>query len=114
VIDADMAAPTPWLATAYVAGTSLADAVESQGPLPAASVLTLAAGLAEGLQAIHAAGLPGADWLPAALTHVLTQYAPAGIAPSSGDGALSPGPQTVTAAPALRTPPEAATRPELL
>ena len=46
----------PWLVTAYVPGTSLSDAVERQGPLPEASVLALAAGLAEGLIAIHAAG----------------------------------------------------------
>lgn len=64
VIDADVAGPAPWLATAYVAGPSLADAVESHGPLPVASVLTLAAGLAEGLQAIHAAGLVHRDLKP--------------------------------------------------
>jgi hypothetical protein len=64
VIDADVAGPAPWLATAYVAGPSLAEAVESQGPLPVTSVLTLAAGLAEGLQAIHAAGLVHRDLKP--------------------------------------------------
>jgi serine/threonine protein kinase len=64
VIDADVSGPTPWLATAYVAGPSLADAVESQGPLPVTSVLTLAAGLAEGLQAVHAAGLVHRDLKP--------------------------------------------------
>ena len=37
----------PWLATAYVRGPSLADAVSEHGPLPAASVLVLARGLAE-------------------------------------------------------------------
>ena len=64
LIDADIAAPAPWLATAYVAGPSLADAVEAHGPLPATSVLILAAGLAEGLQAIHAAGLVHRDLKP--------------------------------------------------
>src|SRR6266496_2977798 len=43
VADADVQGPVPWLATAYVAGPSLADAVDAQGPLPAASVLTFAA-----------------------------------------------------------------------
>jgi serine/threonine protein kinase len=33
VIDADLDSPTPWLATAYVAGPSLADAVAQHGPL---------------------------------------------------------------------------------
>ena len=64
VADADVRGPVPWLATAYVAGPSLADAVDDQGPLPVASVLTLAAGLAEGLEAIHAAGLVHRDLKP--------------------------------------------------
>jgi Protein kinase domain len=64
IVDADTDGPIPWLATAYVAGPSLAEAVEEQGPLPAASVLTLAAGLAEGLEAIHEAGLVHRDLKP--------------------------------------------------
>jgi serine/threonine protein kinase len=64
VADADVQGPVPWLATAYVAGPSLADAVDHQGPLPVDSVLTLAAGLAEGLEAIHAAGLVHRDLKP--------------------------------------------------
>ena len=61
VIDADVDGPVPWLATAYVPGPSLADAVSEHGPLPAASVLALARGLAEGLSAIHAAGVVHRD-----------------------------------------------------
>ena len=64
VVDADLDGPMPWLATAYVGGPSLADAVTSHGPLPAASVLALAAGLAEGLGAIHAAGVVHRDLKP--------------------------------------------------
>jgi eukaryotic-like serine/threonine-protein kinase len=64
VVDADLDAPVPWLATAYVAGPSLDDAVARHGPLPVASVLALAAGLAEGLQAIHAAGIVHRDLKP--------------------------------------------------
>jgi len=64
VIDADLDGLVPWLATAYVAGPSLADAVAEHGPLPAGSVLQLAAGLAEGLIAIHAAGVVHRDLKP--------------------------------------------------
>ena len=64
VVDADVDAPVPWLATAYVPGLSLAEAITSHGPLPAASVLALAAGLAEGLGAIHAAGIVHRDLKP--------------------------------------------------
>jgi eukaryotic-like serine/threonine-protein kinase len=64
VIDADLDGPEPWLATSYVAGPSLADAVSEHGCLPAASVLELAAGLAEGLCAIHAAGVVHRDLKP--------------------------------------------------
>ena len=64
VVDADIDGPVPWLVTAYVPGTSLSDAVERQGPLPDASVLALAAGLAEGLIAIHAVGVIHRDLKP--------------------------------------------------
>jgi len=64
VVDADVDAPVPWLATAYVSGPSLGDAVARNGPLPVASVLALAAGLAEGLGAIHAAGIVHRDLKP--------------------------------------------------
>jgi DNA-binding beta-propeller fold protein YncE len=65
LVDADLDGPTPWLATAYVPGPSLADAVAAHGPLPPASVLMLAAGLAESLTAIHAAGVVHRDLKPA-------------------------------------------------
>jgi eukaryotic-like serine/threonine-protein kinase len=64
VVDADADGPVPWLATSYVAGPSLAQAVDASGPLPAASVLRLAAGLAEGLAAIHSAGVIHRDVKP--------------------------------------------------
>src|SRR5580692_117892 len=65
VVDADVDAEVPWLATAYVAGPSLAETVKEHGPMPAKSVLALAAGLAEGLNAIHAAGVVHRDLKPA-------------------------------------------------
>ena len=64
VVDADTEGPQPWLATAYVPGPSLAAAVAERGPLPPGVVLTLGAGLAEGLQAIHAVGLVHRDMKP--------------------------------------------------
>jgi serine/threonine protein kinase len=64
VVDADVDGATPWLATAYVPGPSLSEAVSEHGPLPAPSVLALAAGLAEGLVAVHAAGVVHRDLKP--------------------------------------------------
>jgi eukaryotic-like serine/threonine-protein kinase len=64
VVDADLDSPVPWLVTAYVPGASLKEAVDQHGPLPAATVLALAAGLAEGLNAIHAAGVIHRDLKP--------------------------------------------------
>ncbi len=64
VAGADVDGPVPWLATAYVSGPSLSEAVAEQGPMPASSVMMLAAGLAEGLGAIHAAGVVHRDLKP--------------------------------------------------
>jgi hypothetical protein len=64
VVDADPEAPVPWLVTGFVAGPSLAQAVAEFGPLPVASVLAMAAGLAEGLAAVHAAGVVHRDLKP--------------------------------------------------
>jgi eukaryotic-like serine/threonine-protein kinase len=64
VVDADVDGPVAWMATAYVPGPSLAEAVGTHGPLPEASLLALAAGLAESLNAIHAAGLVHGDLKP--------------------------------------------------
>ncbi len=64
VVDADADSEEPWLATAYVAGPSLAEAVHDHGPLPPRSALALAAGLAESLAAIHKAGVVHRDLKP--------------------------------------------------
>ena len=64
VVDADLDGPVPWLATAYVAGPSLNEAVRNHGPLPVMTLLALAAGLAESLNAIHASGVVHRDLKP--------------------------------------------------
>jgi hypothetical protein len=64
VVDANPDAPEPWLVTAFVSGPSLAEAVGSRGPMPVSTVFMLAAGLAEGLSAVHAAGVVHRDLKP--------------------------------------------------
>ncbi|MEU1790587.1 serine/threonine-protein kinase [Streptomyces sparsogenes] len=64
VVDADPDGSPPWLATAYVPGLPLDKAVVAHGPWPAESVRALGAGLAEALEAIHAAGLVHRDLKP--------------------------------------------------
>ncbi|MGW2184226.1 protein kinase domain-containing protein [Streptomyces sp. NPDC001732] len=54
----------PWIATVYVPGPSLTEAVAVTGGLPEDSVWPLAAGLLEALQAIHAEDLLHRDLKP--------------------------------------------------
>ncbi|MES9519050.1 serine/threonine-protein kinase [Streptomyces capoamus] len=64
LIDADADGVPPWLATLYVPGPSLTEAVARRGPLPVPAVLWLMAGVAEALQAIHAEGIVHRDLKP--------------------------------------------------
>ena len=65
VLDADPDGEPPWLATEFVEGPSLREAVLTHGPMPERALLDLARGLAEALAAIHAAGLVHRDLKPA-------------------------------------------------
>ncbi|MDW4905161.1 bifunctional serine/threonine-protein kinase/ABC transporter substrate-binding protein [Streptomyces sp. ADMS] len=64
VTAAEPEAHEPWLATAFVPGPSLAEAVEMDGPLPERTVRALGARLAEALTEVHAAGLVHRDVKP--------------------------------------------------
>ena len=103
VIDADLDGPTPWLATAYVSGPSLAEAVSEHGPLPVAAVLALASGLAEGLCAIHAAGVVHRDLKPANVLladdgpRVIDFGISRAVEASAGRTAIGPSPATASA-----------------
>ncbi|MCX4818001.1 bifunctional serine/threonine-protein kinase/ABC transporter substrate-binding protein [Streptomyces sp. NBC_01239] len=64
VLGADTEGPAPWLATAFVPGPSLAEAVAECGPLPTRVVRVLGKVLARALDAVHEAGLVHRDVKP--------------------------------------------------
>ncbi|MFI2076015.1 serine/threonine-protein kinase [Streptomyces triculaminicus] len=64
LVAADLEADRPWFATQYVPGPSLHDKVTEEGPLSAAQTASIGAALAEGLLAVHDAGVVHRDLKP--------------------------------------------------
>jgi eukaryotic-like serine/threonine-protein kinase len=64
VLDADVDAVPPWMATEYVDGVSLAAAVARRGRLDGAMLAAVGSGLANALVSVHAAGLVHRDVKP--------------------------------------------------
>jgi serine/threonine protein kinase len=64
VIDADTTSARPFLVTEYAEGPSLAEYVDSRGPMDPQMLYGLATGLAEALTAIHTAGIVHRDLKP--------------------------------------------------
>ncbi|WP_420706182.1 serine/threonine-protein kinase [Streptomyces sp. NRRL B-24484] len=64
VVDSDLKAERPWLATAYVPGPSLYKRVTDEGPLPWPEAARVGAALADGLVKVHEAGVVHRDLKP--------------------------------------------------
>ncbi|WP_255955534.1 protein kinase domain-containing protein [Streptomyces odontomachi] len=91
VVDADPLAETPWLATEYVLGPPLDDAVELAGPLAEPSVRALGAALCMALGQLHRSDVVHRDLKPSNI--MVTAYGPKvidfGIARAIGDERLT-------------------------
>lgn len=64
LLDADPDAAQPWLATAFVPGPSLGEAVAAHGPLPVRGLRVLGTRLAQALGDLHGVGLVHRDVKP--------------------------------------------------
>ncbi|MFD7238113.1 protein kinase [Streptomyces syringium] len=91
VVDADPRAETPWLATEYVLGPPLDEAVRLAGPLPEPSVRALGAALCGALGQLHGSDVVHRDLKPSNI--MITAYGPKvidfGIARAIGDDRLT-------------------------
>ncbi|MGI5471193.1 protein kinase domain-containing protein [Streptomyces sp. CA-132043] len=91
VVDADPWAEVPWLATEYVIGPPLEDAVALSGPLPEHSVRALGAALCQALAQLHRSDVVHRDLKPSNV--LLTAAGPKlidfGIARAMGDDRLT-------------------------
>ncbi|MFH9733485.1 protein kinase [Streptomyces sp. NPDC017260] len=91
VMDADPLAETPWMATEYVLGPSLDEAVGIAGPLPENSVRALGAALCAALSQLHRSDIVHRDLKPSNI--LIAGYGPKlidfGIARAIGDDRLT-------------------------
>ncbi|MFF7126854.1 MULTISPECIES: protein kinase domain-containing protein [unclassified Streptomyces] len=91
VVEADTQAETPWIATEYVLGPPLDEAVELAGPLPEATVRALGAALCGALGQLHSTEVVHRDLKPSNI--LVTAYGPKvidfGIARAIGDDRLT-------------------------
>jgi hypothetical protein len=91
VIDADAAADPPYVVTRYVRGIPLSKVIADHGPLRGEALHRFAAGLAEALSSVHAAGIVHRDIKPANV--IVTDDGPIlidfGLAHAVGDARLT-------------------------
>ncbi|MFE9609511.1 bifunctional serine/threonine-protein kinase/ABC transporter substrate-binding protein [Streptomyces sp. NPDC006012] len=111
VVAADTQAREPWLATEFVPGPSLVEAVDGHGALPVAAVRILGSRLADALTAVHAAGVVHRDVKPANVLLALDgpRLIDFGIAQAGGATALT-APDAVVGTPGFLAPEQAQAR----
>lgn len=112
VLDADLEADPPWLATEYIQGPTLTTVVGALGALPPAAVCALAVGVASALVDIHAAGVVHRDLKPSniLLTTDGLRVVDFGIA-RTADGTTLTGPGWTLGTPAFMAPEQVVGRP---
>ncbi|MEU9337723.1 bifunctional serine/threonine-protein kinase/ABC transporter substrate-binding protein [Streptomyces sp. NPDC048290] len=108
VLAADTEAREPWLATEFVPGPSLVEAVDGSGALPLSAVRVLGVRLAEALAVVHGAGLVHRDVKPGNVLLALDgpRLIDFGVARAAGATALT-APDAVLGTPGYLAPEQA-------